>query len=218
MTIEIKDVSFGYKKENNILNNVNYTFNGGKSYVIQGRNGAGKTTLTMLLTGLLPYKNGSITLDGVEVNKLRTALIADKIGYLFQNTDMQLFANTVWEELAFPYILNETLTEERKNDIEKTLEQFGLGEYKNSFPMTLSGGEKQRLALATVFIRNVDFLILDEPSTSVDIEGKKFLVGVINKFVEEGGGVIIITHDNGLIKDIREPICLTLTEGKLYEA
>lgn len=216
MRIKIDSINFGYKKDETVLNNISYSFNSGNIYILKGANGSGKTTLSMLLLGLIKPRSGEIRIDNFSIKKMRPAMIASKIGYLFQNTDMQLFANSVYEELAFPYIINNSL-EQNTNHIKKVLEDFNLTALKDSFPLLLSGGEKQRLALATIFIRNVDFLILDEPSASIDGEGKQYLARKIKDFAASGGGVILITHDKTLMAMMDNPINLTLEGGKIYE-
>ncbi|NCA67355.1 MAG: ABC transporter ATP-binding protein [Clostridia bacterium] len=215
MIIQIVDLCFSYNKSKKILENVTYIFESGKAYILSGANGSGKTTLTRLIMGLLKPNMGSVSIDNeplINPSKLR---LADKIGYLFQNTDMQLFANTVYEELAFPYQITGAYNNDIENKIDITLKEFGLDGLYDRFPLLLSGGEKQRLALATIFIRDVQFLILDEPSSSIDQEGKIFLAELINRFVEQGGGVIVISHDEELKDMINNPVHISLNEGRL---
>ncbi len=218
MNIEVSNLHFSYKKDSVVLDNASYTFRGGNAYILSGKNGAGKTTLSMLMTGLLKAKRGAIRFDGLDISRMNAAQIASRIGYLFQNTDMQLFGNTVFEELAFPYILTNSFDGVIEQKILGILERFNLISLKDSFPLLLSGGEKQRLALSTVLIRKTDFLILDEPTTSLDKEGKAFLIEVINSYMRDGGGVIVITHDDELRGLLCPLTTLVLDKGALYEA
>lgn len=195
MKIELRNICFSYNKKTPLIDSFDYVFKGGKCYLLRGKNGSGKTTLSKLILGLLTPKSGDIVINSEITRKKSVAEISKDIGYLFQNAELQLFAPTVWEELSFPYELNNALDEKAKEKIDKTLEQFGLSHLKTAFPLLLSGGEKQRLALATIFIRDIKFLILDEPSSSIDKEGKLFLAELIRHFIQQGGGVLVISHD-----------------------
>jgi energy-coupling factor transport system ATP-binding protein len=195
MKIELRNICFSYNKKTPLIDSFDYVFKGGKCYLLRGKNGSGKTTLSKLILGLLTPKSGDIVINNEITRKKSVAEISKDIGYLFQNAELQLFAPTVWEELSFPYELNNALDEKAKEKIDKTLEQFGLSHLKTAFPLLLSGGEKQRLALATIFIRDIKFLILDEPSSSIDKEGKLFLAELIRHFIQQGGGVLVISHD-----------------------
>ncbi|MFW5780607.1 MAG: energy-coupling factor ABC transporter ATP-binding protein [Bacillota bacterium] len=196
MNIEFRNVSFHYKKPYDIIRDFSHKFESGKISFIRGKNGSGKTTLSKLICGILRAQKGEILIDNQNIKTKRTAQIADDIGYLFQKADMQLFATTVWEELSFVYEIDKKLSLENKRKINEILKEFKLDKLKDSFPLTLSGGEKQRLALATIFIRDVKFLILDEPFSAIDREGETFLAGLITNFVKKGGGAIVISHEN----------------------
>jgi len=216
MIIETSDLSFAYdKKKDNILNCINYTFETGKCYILTGKNGSGKTTLSKLLCGLLTPESGLITIDGQDLRSFNLGDLSNKIGYLFQNPDMQLFGASCIEELSFPYELKGEFNETIKKKIDKILIKFHLNDVKNSFPLLMSGGEKQRLALATIFIRDIEFLILDEPSSAIDNEGRKFLAAIVNEYVIRGGGVLVISHDNALIEMLHNKVLLTLKDGRL---
>lgn len=213
MKIELQNLKFGYDKKV-VLDNVSYTFESGKSYFLSGDNGSGKTTLSKLILGLLTPELGSVTVDGVKVTKKLCGKISKSIGYLFQNPDMQFFATTVLEEIRFPFELLKEMNGEAEEKIARIMETLKLNKISDRFPLTLSSGEKQRLALATLLSRDVKFIILDEPSASVDSEGKAFLIDFINGFVKSGGGAIVISHDEDLGK-IEGLISLRLEGGKL---
>lgn len=215
--IELCNVSFSYKKNNEILTNINYTFNEGFLYILKGPNGSGKTTLGKLICGLLRASKGSIKLNNEDIRKKDIGSISEYIGYLFQNPDMQLFAPTVLEELLFPYELQGIHSEHLIDNANRLLEQFNLINNKDSFPLLMSGGEKQRLALATIMMRDIKFLILDEPTSSVDESGRGEVVKFVTDFVNNGGGAIIITHDEKLEAALKERIVLRVERGSLYE-
>jgi energy-coupling factor transporter ATP-binding protein EcfA2 len=212
MKIETKDLCFSYNGKDYIVNNLNYTFEGGKCYVLEGRNGSGKTTLSKLLCGILKPQKGRVEYDGVDIAKQKLSVISQKVGYLFQNPDYQFFASKVLDELSFPYQLNGDYCQEIAHKINDLLSQFKLEHLKESFPLFLSGGEKQRLALAVIFLRDVEFLILDEPSNAIDNEGKRFAAKLVNDFVSSGGGVLIITHDDDLRAMLDNAVSISLEE------
>jgi len=218
MKIEIVDVEFSYaKKTKSVLNGINLSMSTGSCYVLQGANGSGKTTLSKLICGLIKPKSGAIIIDGADIRKTRVARIANRIGYLFQNAEMQLFATSVLEELTFPYELAGTLTAKIEEKIEAVLKDFGLSNMKDRFPLLMSGGEKQRLALAGIAGRNVEFLVLDGPTSSIDDDGKRFLTEYVNNFVKLGGGALVITHDDDFAKTLENRVILQTDNGKVLE-
>ncbi len=215
--IELIDVSFAYKKNNNVLKNITYTFNRGKLYVLSGRNGSGKTTLGKLMSGLVRTKHGIIKVNGDNILKKSVGEVSEHVGYLYQNPDLQLFAPTVYEELVFPYELNGTLTDEVKEKAENLLKFFRLEEKKDRFPLLMSLGERQRLALATIMMRDTKFIIFDEPSSSIDASCKILLQDFIKSFVENGGGAVVISHDEDFDLHGLNSINLKMEGGMLYE-
>lgn len=218
MQIKLENLSFKYNKKSPlVLSDVTYTFETGNSYALKGQNGAGKTTLGKLILGLLHPNNGDIYFDDINAKKISAGKRADAIGYLFQNPDLQLFAPTVIEELTFPFELKKELTAEKQAEIQKILKDFNLSGFEDRFPLSMSLGEKQRLALATIMSRNVDFLILDEPTSSIDSEGIIFITNFINEFINNGGGAIIISHDEKFLSNLNNVTNIHLHGGALYE-
>lgn len=217
MNITLDNVSFSYKKGSPLLEGVNFSFESGNCYVLSGANGSGKTTLSKLMTGLLKASEGNILIDGENAGGLSKGKIARKIGYIFQNPDMQFFASAVKEELLFPYELTGGADAETVLKAEKLLCDFGLDTYRDTFPLLLSEGEKQRLALASVIIREPGFIIFDEPSASLDGGAREFLSGFINGFTVNGGAVVI-THDEDFAATLTNKTALKLRGGKIEKA
>lgn len=217
--IELRKLSFKYqKKQNLILDDISYTFMRGKLYTLKGNNGAGKTTLGKIFLGLLKPSLGAVFIDDMDTKKIPPSQRAQKIGYMFQNPALQLFAPTVYEELTFPYELSKRLDDTILNKIDEALLRFNLFEAKDHFPLNMSLGEMQRLALATIMLREVQFLILDEPSSALDEKGRVFLGEFLNEFVASGGGVLLISHDDAMLKKVDCTVKLLLKGGKLtYE-
>jgi len=105
MKIEITNLSYSYDGKRNVLENMNLVLESGNRYVLTGKNGSGKTTLSKLLTRHLKPPKNTVFLDGADVRGMRIGSVAQRIGYVFQNPDLQFFANTVEDELSFPYKL-----------------------------------------------------------------------------------------------------------------
>lgn len=167
---------------------------------IIGPNGSGKTTLGKLMAGIFKPQKGSVFIDNEDSRHMSLGAIGKKVGYLFQNPERQIFAPKVYEELAFPLELkglDKSLIEEK---VQEALTTFHLNHLSNSFPFTLSQGEKQRLALAALLINEPQFLILDEPTTSLDIERKKVFSDILDVLKNKGVGIAVISHDTAFIK------------------
>ncbi len=208
MSIKLENLSFNYKNEN-ILNNINIEFSSNEITVIQGDNGAGKTTLSKIIMGIEKNFTGEIYLFNKNIKELSLSEIAKDIYYCFQNPSRQLFCETVYEEMAFSLkYQNKSL-----DNIEKILKDFGLWHLKDEYPMNLSGGEKQRLVIAVGIALEPKFLILDEPTSSLDIDNIDKLIRIL-KSLEIG--MLIISHDKYFINSITNKR-YTLKGGNLYD-
>ena len=218
MKIEIQNLSFSYnKKNNNIINDFSYTFESKNCYLVKGSNGSGKTTFSKILCGILKNFQGEIFFDDENIKKCSLGKLSKTIGYLFQNSSMQLFASSLEEELYFPYKLQNKFSPELQNKLDNLLKKFNLFEYKNTHPLLLSQGEKQKLAIATIFIRDIKFILLDEPTSSMDSISKIDLSKIINDFVSNGGGAIIVSHDVEFEKMLNISDTITLKREGKYE-
>lgn len=160
-----------------------------------GQNGAGKTTLIKHFNGLLKPQIGTVRVDGIDTRTSTVAQLAKKVGFVFQNANHSLFAESVEQELSFTLHNFNVPEEEIPLTITKTLEQFHLEKYRLKSPFTLSGGEQKRLALAAVLCVNPKILVLDEPTIGQDAIQKKSLMRLLKKQVAQGRTVIIVTHD-----------------------
>jgi energy-coupling factor transport system ATP-binding protein len=138
--------------------------------------------------GLLKPESGVINVGGIENPSVEQT--AGNLGYVFQNPDNHLFAETVKEEVEF--ILKNT---KRKGSVDKILKVFGIIHYKDSYPRYLSGGEKQRVALASILVAQPKALLLDEPTRGMDHTLKKKLAGYLLHYIKQGNLVIMATHD-----------------------
>ena len=194
--IKVDSITFKYPNASDpIFLDYNESFNRGEIALISGRNGSGKTTLTKLLTGILRPLMGKITIDGDNASKMDLFDIGQRVGYVFQNPNRQLFCDTVYNEIAYGLLNQRINAEAIEHTVEHYLAIFGLSELRNAYPGKLSHGEKQRLALAAVLSLGTDYLVLDEPTTGLDIRRRKELFEILIKLRRSKNiGIVLVSH------------------------
>ena len=183
---------------------------------IVGQNGSGKTTLSKHFNGLLRPTRGSITVNGKDVAKKRVSDMAKDVGYVFQNPNYQLFCATVREEVKFG-LRNLKLSEaEVKKRSKEVLERFSLTELAKEQPVSLSGGTKKIVALASVYAMEPCLLFLDEPTTGQDQPGKTRLGELMQEMKQQGKTVVVITHDMNFVADYVERV-IVMAKGRILK-
>lgn len=190
--IDIKNMYFDYA-DKNILHDINLHIKNGELIAIMGVNGSGKSTLAQLLNCLLKKKSGVIITDNLNYDDEKNIFkIRAKIGMVFQNPDNQIVSSIVDEEIAFgPQNLNLNDIEIR---VENALKIVGMEQYKNSSIDMLSGGQKQKIAVASILAINPDYIIFDESTSMIDSKDE-FLNEVIKLNKNYGKTILFITHD-----------------------
>lgn len=205
--IELSHVHYSYEGHT-ALKDINIKIERGESISLLGANGSGKSTLLKLLNGLISPDSGTYTFDGEEISKkkLKDVVFAksfhQKIGFVFQNSDTQLFCADVYDEIAFgprQMGMDEKAVEERVNDC---LDLLKLQSFRNRQPYHLSGGEKKKVAIACVLAMNPEVLILDEPMNGLDPRSERWLVSFLNGLNRAGKTLIISTHNLELVQEI----------------
>jgi len=212
--IEIKNVYFTYPNGVEALNGVYLTIRNGEFVAIMGQNGAGKTTLVKLFNGLLKPTKGEVLIDGVNTQKVSVANLARKVGFVFQNADHQLFCETVGEEAAFAlrnFGFKEKTVQKRVN---WALNLLDLTEYRQASPFMLSGGERKRVALASVLAWNPKVLIMDEPTIGQDHQQKEKLRQFIAQLNAQGKTVVVVTHDVEFVAECAPRVVL-MAQGNI---
>ncbi len=212
--IEVKGVSFTYPTGVEALKEVSLEIRDGEFIAIMGSNGAGKTTLVKHFNGLLKPASGEVFVGGISTRNVSIASLARKVGFVFQNPDHQLFCETVEEEIA--YALKNFGFEEEivKNRVTWALNLLGLTQYRQTSPFMLSGGERKRLALASVLAWDPKVVVLDEPTIGQDYEQKEKLRQFIVQLNAQGKTVIVVTHDVEFVADCGPRIVL-MADGKI---
>lgn len=184
-SVQIDSLTFSYGK-NEIFSGLSLKAYPGDVIALIGPNGVGKSTLGQILCGLLKEISGSVSFNR---NKVTSKKRRKKAYYVMQNTDCQLFGESVREELA----LNQTSQNEQ--EIEEVLRRYGLWEYRERHPASLSGGQKQRLTLAVADIIDTDILILDEPTSGLDGENMRIISEHLKQLSRKGKTLFVVTHD-----------------------
>lgn len=196
------------------LKNVSLTINQGEFVAIMGRNASGKTTLAKHLNGLLKPAKGHIIMGDCDTRRKSVAELSREVGYVFQNPNDHLFADTVEAEIAFG-LRNQGMAASKIDEmVEKMLNKFRLSQYRRTYPRYLSGGEKQRLALATVLVHEPRIIVLDEPTRGMDYALKKELIGFLKESCKMGSAVVMVTHDVEMAAECADRVIL-LSEGRV---
>lgn len=212
--IEVEDVYFTYPNGVEALKGVSLTIQNGEFVAIMGQNGAGKTTLVKHFNGLLKPTKGKVLVDGVETTKVSVATLARNVGFVFQNPDHQLFSETVEDEIAFAlrnFGFKENIIKRR---VTWALNLLGLTQYRKTSPFMLSGGERKRVALASVLAWNPKILILDEPTIGQDYQQKEKLREFILQMKTQRKTIIIVTHDVEFVAECN-PRVILMQDGKI---
>lgn len=212
--LEVRNVHFSYPSGVEALKGVNLTIKNGEFLAIMGQNGAGKTTLVKHFNGLLKPSSGAVFVDGVETTKESVAALAKNVGFVFQNPDHQLFSETVDEEISFALKNFGYDSETVEQRISWALNLLGLTEYRKTSPFMLSGGERKRVALASVLAWDPQILILDEPTIGQDHQQKENLRQFIIQLQSQGKTIVIVTHDVEFVSECN-PRVLLMREGKI---
>ena len=212
--IEVENAHFKYPSGVEALKGVTLTIKDGEFVAIMGQNGAGKTTLVKHFNGLLKPSTGKVRVDNTETTKASVASLSKTVGFVFQNPDNQLFSETVEEEIAFA-LKNFGFAEETiEKQITWALNLLSLTQYRKTSPFMLSGGERKRVALASVLAWDPQMLILDEPTIGQDHEQKEKLRQFIVQLQTQGKTVVIVTHDVEFVAECN-PRVILMREGKI---
>ena len=200
--LEIKNVSYAYSKDEALaINNISLTIKEGTWVSILGHNGSGKSTLAKLLVGLVEAESGMIVVDDVVLNEESIGEIRKNIGIVFQNPDNQFVGVTVRHDIAFGLENRRVKPSEMQERIVECAKRVGLEDYLEREPYKLSGGEKQRVAIAGILALDSQYIIFDEATSMLDPNGVNDVVNLIKEIREKTNKTIItITHDLELAK------------------
>lgn len=191
--ISIKEVSYHYRKGKEILKHINLDVQEKETIVIMGKNGSGKSTLGKLISGIIKPKAGKILMDNLDMaDKKNKEEIRQKIGIVFQNPENQILFNNVQDEVSFA--LKGLDKEEIKRRIENSLAQVNMKDKIQEDLYELSLGQKQRVIISEVLAKQPKYIVLDEPTTMIDSNGKEEIYQIIENLKKEGYTIILITN------------------------
>ena len=208
--ISFSDVSFSYEKSRSILEHISFKIDEGEAVGLIGANGAGKSTLMKILLGLLKAE-GTVTVGGKEVCEKNLKEIRKTLGFVFQNSDNQMFMPTVVEDITFGLVNYGMRKDEAEVKADKILENLNIKDLKSRHNHTLSGGEKRMAAIATVLAMEPKVLLMDEPTSTLDPYNRRQVINIVNALPQTK---IITSHDLDMILDTCSRVIL-LSDGKI---
>ena len=213
--IRLDNVSFSYANRAATVDHISFHIQKGDFTAILGANGAGKTTTVKLIDGLLMPTDGHVVVNGMDTAKTRVSERARHVGFLFQNPDRQICQNSVREELAFGLktVRKDMTKEEQDRRVDEVLASFGFSGEEE--PFSLSRGERQRVALASVLAIQPEILILDEPTTGLDYRECTHIMETIRDMNENSGTtVVMVCHDMEVVQSYAQR-ALVMSAGHL---
>lgn len=195
--IEFQDVHFAYSDLPESLKGIDITIEKGSKVALVGPNGAGKTTLLLMCNGMLRPTKGRVLVDGRSVAYDARSLreVRKSVGLVFQNSDAQIFAPTVWQDVAFGPANLGMPAETVKKVVADALHYVGLSGYEKRPPHHLSGGEKKRVAIAGVLAMDPAVLVFDEPTSSLDPATSEEVMDLLDEMNHGGRTILLSTHD-----------------------
>lgn len=198
------------------LQDINLELHKQEITAIVGQNGSGKTTLSKHFNGLLRPTGGRLLINGQNVAKRKVSDMAKEVGYVFQNPNYQLFCPTVREEIKFGLKNLKLKDSEIKQKTKEVLGRFGLTEFAKEQPITLSGGIRKIVALASVYAMEPSILFLDEPTTGQDQPGKTRLGELIKEMSGQGKTIVVITHDMNFVAQYAQRV-IVMARGRIIK-
>ncbi|MEE4194687.1 MAG: ABC transporter ATP-binding protein [Anaerolineae bacterium] len=209
--VEIDHLSYSYPDGQQALCDVSLTVDSAEKIALVGSNGAGKSTLLLHLNGVFAASQGTIKINGFILNKKNLGHIRALVGLVFQNPDDQLFSPHVFDDVAYGPHYQGLPHEEVEIRVREALAAVGMSGYEQRTSYHLSGGEKKRIAIATVLSMQPDFLVFDEPTAGLDPRARRELIELLQDLPQ---AMLIATHD----LDMVEKLCtrtVILNQGRI---
>ncbi|MEF2111566.1 MULTISPECIES: energy-coupling factor ABC transporter ATP-binding protein [Clostridium] len=219
--MELRDVSFEYLPSEMVLKDINLDIYSGEKIVILGANGSGKSSLLKILNGLIFPSKGEynafsqlVTEETLNDEQFAQAF-RQRIGFIFQNSDAQLFSTNVWEEIAFGPLQMKLSFKEVEDRVNGVIRMLELESLKDRPPYRLSGGEKKKVAIASVLSINPKVLILDEPTNGLDPRSQRWLINLLVKLNNAGKTLITCTHNLDIVEEIADRVIVFNEDHKI---
>ncbi len=213
--IQCRSLEHTYTKGVKALDGVSLDIFEGDMVAIVGQNGSGKTTLVKHFNGLLMPTAGEILVNGQPTAKQGVFKLGQKVGYVFQNPDYQIFSETVFDEVAFSPRLRKLPEEEILQRVRDALEAVGLAGADEEDPFSLTKSGRQRVAVASVLAAKPEVLILDEPTTGLDYNEQRSMMDMVRHLNETGSTIIFVTHHMWVVAEYAKRV-FVMKDGKVF--
>lgn len=211
--IEAQNVNYKYPDGYRAIKNVSFYVKEGEKLGIIGANGAGKSTMLKLLIGILSAESGKIIINDILINKKNLKEIRKNVGFVFQESDNQLFMNTVYDDIVFGLRSSKESEENIKLKVNTIIEKFQIEKLINKQIYKLSGGEKKIVAIAGIMIMNPEIILMDEVTSSLDPKSRRIVINLIKDLKET---IVIASHDLDMILDVCDRV-LVLNNGEIIQ-
>lgn len=211
--LELKDITFGYSKEKNILQDISFKVNKGEMISIIGKNGAGKSTISKLICGFYRPSHGKIFFNGKDISKKSIKERSKYIGIVMQNPNQMISKTLIFDEVALGLRVRGLEEEKVKEKVLDTLKICGLYEYRNWPINALSFGQKKRVTIASILVLNPEVIILDEPTAGQDFKHYNEIMEFLLELNKRVVTIIMITHDMHLMLEYSKR-AIVLSDGK----
>ncbi len=213
--IQTHSLEYAYPNGVKALDGIDIEIFQGEMVAIVGQNGSGKTTLAKHFNGLLMPTAGEVIVDGIPTQKQGVFKLGQKVGYVFQNPDHQIFSETVFEEVAFSPRLRNLNEGEVKERVREALEAVGLSGYEEEDPFSLSKSGRQRVAVASILAAKPEVLILDEPTTGLDYAEQRSMMEMVRQLNDNGSTIIFVTHHMWVVAEYAHRV-FVMKNGKVF--
>jgi len=212
--IQVVELSHAYETGVESLTDVSLELRRGEFAAVIGQNGSGKTTLVKHLVGLIQPPRGRVRVNGEDVSERTASQLSGTIGLVFQNPDHQIFSETVADEVAFGPRNRGLPEDEIPDTVSRVLEVVGLTGREQADPFALTKGERQRLAVASTLAMGPEIIILDEPTTGLDYEDLRSMMGLLRDLNEQGRTIVIVTHSMWVVAEYAHR-AIVMAEGRI---
>ena len=214
VVLSVEGASFAYPGGGGAVRDLDLTVRAGELVGVVGQNGAGKTTLTKLVNGLLKPQQGRVVSAGLDTRATPVSAIAAHVATLFQNPDRQICKETVLDEVAFSLELHGAPAAEARERAAAVIERFRLD--PADAPFSLSRGQRQMVALASVVVLDPQLVILDEPTSGLDYRECMTVMETVRDMASRGSAVLMVCHDMEVVSDFAERLAV-MADGRILE-
>jgi cobalt/nickel transport system ATP-binding protein len=212
LLFKLQNIGYCYQVDRPAIQDLSVEIAAGERLVLLGPNGCGKSTLQKILAGLIFASQGEFWAYGTRITKQKmqdknfATAYRRKVGFVFQNSDVQLFCPSVLDEVMFGPLAMGVPYAKAKAQAEEILECIGITSLANRLPHHLSGGEKKKVAIAAILVVNPEVLILDEPTNGLDPKTQRWMRGMLQQLNECGKTIIIATHQLDSVPDLADRV------------